>query len=315
LKQKEAERPKREAEVRRNEGTAERKHKGYQEIIAARPAPDLATLAARAAPEVSGDDATESFWDLLKLRETKDPKAVPTLEKVLIENIPTTRIHGFAAAQALSAIGTPEALQILDRNILTSHIRAQLANNYTSHWEMKEPLRSQFIDKYLLKNLSNDLVIELTQERVPNASPGMLCLTLTFRNMSDAPFHFVEPHDSNDLLFVRDQSGQIIPDSSALKTHRHRNSQIVELKGGNAFRCALTLKISGDSDSVTVVDVAETGQHFEMTERSPKFLVMFEAQPLLPEQRKLMKVDENWPWWTGRAVSKWIAVDLNAAAK
>src|SRR5262245_49763245 len=56
------------------------------EILAARPAPDLASLARRSAPTVRGPDATDSFWDLLKVREIAYPKAVPVLEEILVEN-------------------------------------------------------------------------------------------------------------------------------------------------------------------------------------------------------------------------------------
>src|SRR5579871_5241931 len=90
----------------------------YQEILAARAVPDLDQLVERCSPDLRGPDATESFWDLLKLREIADPKAVPVLEKVLAENLPTTRIHGFAAAQALFCIGTPEAHKILKQHLL-----------------------------------------------------------------------------------------------------------------------------------------------------------------------------------------------------
>src|SRR5262249_47393320 len=116
----------------------------YQEIVAARPAPDLTRLVERCSPDLRGPDATESFWDLLKLPEAPHPKAVPVLEKVLVENLPTTRIHGFAAAQTLFSIGTPEAHKILKQHLLTEGARAELAVMYTSHWEMREPRRSRF---------------------------------------------------------------------------------------------------------------------------------------------------------------------------
>ena len=113
--------------------------KTYTAILATRPAPDVATLARRSSPKVAGEQAQESFWDLLKLRNVPDPKAVPALEQVLRENLPTTRIHGYAAAEALFCTGTPEALAALDRAIAGPNYRTDLAIMYAFHWEMPPP--------------------------------------------------------------------------------------------------------------------------------------------------------------------------------
>lgn len=43
----------------------------YREILAAREAPNLETLVKRSSPQVMGEDASESSWDLLKLRRSK----------------------------------------------------------------------------------------------------------------------------------------------------------------------------------------------------------------------------------------------------
>ena len=38
--------------------------------------------------------------------------------------------------------------------------------------------------------------------------------------------------------------------------------------------------------------------------------VTLEAAPLTDEQRTILKVDQNWKWWTGRAVSKSLSINM-----
>lgn len=284
------------------------KRQTFQEIITARSTPNLTTLAARSSPDTQGQPAEESFWDLLKLRETKDPNAVAALQKTLAENILTTRIHGFAAAQALFAIGTPDALQVLDKDFLTSTVQAHLAIRYTAHWEMKEPQRSQFINKYLLTNMAKDLVVEVKQDDQAT-KPGQAKLVATARNTSEAAYNMLELKGSFELLYARDQAGRMIFDSAPLRIHGPRAGKKIELKPGQTDSMELTLNVTNDGQKY-VVEVPETGHRYETTDPQIEFLVIKESQPLLPEQRKFMNVNETWPWWTGRAVSKPVEVDL-----
>jgi len=295
-----------------------------QEILAARPAPDLTQLVARCSPDLRSPDSTESFRDLLKLREIGDPKTVPVLEKVLVENLPTTRIHGFAATQALFCIGTPEAHKILARHLSAEGFHAELAIMYTSHWEMPEPRRSRFIEQYLLKNLSRSLVVKVEQVPLPkSASPeppkGRLDMVVILRNASQDTFHILDRRDfPGELLYLRDARGQFIP------RIRHRSAclgppKYIELKPGQTHRVKVTIELAGvkigdqvrEASARLTAEVQESGHRFEIS--SPgrfQLLAMFEAAPLTEEQRKYLKVDETWKWWTGRSVSDPVAVDL-----
>lgn len=293
---------------------ASQKPKTFHEALAVRSAPDLTTLTQRSSPKTSGDDASESFLDLLKLRETPNASALPVLEKILVENRPTTRIHGFAAAQALFAIGTPEAHQILSRNELST----RLAVDYTSHWEMREPLRSRYIERYLLKNLSKDLVVEL--ERTPETpqSKGFLNLDVVFRNASDAPF-FIQTHDfAGDMLHLRDSTGQFLRSVHPRHTCPEP-SKTIELKPGQTHRLRATIEVAAiaaqkrmpRTSEKPTADVRESDQ-LSNVNAPGRFdvLALFEAAPLTNEQRTFLKLEPNWKWWTGRAVSKPLSIDI-----
>ncbi|MFM9960868.1 MAG: hypothetical protein ACKV2Q_06545 [Planctomycetaceae bacterium] len=286
----------------------------FQETLAARPAPDLTTLVRRSSPTTRGDDASESFLDLLKLRETPNASAVPLLEKILVENRPTTRIHGFAAAQALFAIGTPEAHQILARNDLST----RLAVDYTSHWEMREPLRSRYIERHLLNNVAKDLVVELEQTPAIPQSGGRLNLDIIFRNVSDTAF-FIHNHDfPGDMLHLRDATGQFMPRIHG-RTMCKEQSKNIELKPGQTHRLHVTIDVAATdtqkrqprTTGTLTADVRESGHYFSVNAPGKfEVLALFEAVPLTDEQRTFLKVDQNWKWWTGRAVSKPLSIQI-----
>ena len=293
----------------------------YQDIIAARPAPDLTTLARRSSPKTQGEEATESFWDLLKLRETPDAKAVPVLEKILVENGPTTRIHGFAAAEALFCIGTAEAHRILARY---EPADARLAVDYTSHWEMKEPLRSRYIERYLLKNLSKSLVVEVEQVAAPTQPDGRVNLVVSFRNSSDEAFHILDNSRDfpGDMLFLRDAAGQY-PSRIHGRTMCKGQQGYIELKPGQVHRVNATIDVTAADDQKKVprttgkliANVPEAGHFFDIaTPGRFEILALFEAVPLTDEGRTFLKVDRDWKWWTGRAVSKPLSIDIGRSA-
>jgi hypothetical protein len=183
------------------------KHTTYREILAERPAPDSSRLVERSAPSVKGTDATESFWDILKLRETGDKGAIPVLEKILLENLGTTRIHEFAAAQALFCIDSVGTSNLLWRHLLTDRYQAGLAFGYTGHWEMREPQRSRFIERYLLQGVSTNLLLELTAQVATNL--GRVDFVLTLRNSSERALQVQSPAQYlGKHLFFRDAQGK-----------------------------------------------------------------------------------------------------------
>jgi hypothetical protein len=313
--------PVRGAEGDRAGGTVG-KRQTYQEILGARAAPDLSKLVERSSPERRGSDAAEAFLDILKIRETAESEAVPILDKILVENLPTTRIHGFAAAQALFCIGTPAAHQILSRHLLVDEYHVNLAIGYTSHWEMREPLRSRFMALYLLTNVSTNLVLELDEARVPSPPKGRLRLHLTLRNAGSESLQVPDPSgDPGALLFLRDAKGRFIPREAHMVDYGPRSAKYVELKPGQAHNVTVTMDVSParrggpapDSPGNWSVVVQGSGRCFDL-EGPGRFdiLAMLHAPPLNEAQKKGLKVGETWKGWTGRAASKPISVDIAA---
>lgn len=292
----------------------------FAEIIDKRPLPDLNTLAKRCVPELIGPDATESFYDLLKLREAGDAKAVPVLERILLDNLRSTRIHGFAAAQALFCIGSAEAHQALTRHLSNPHHRTGMAVNYTFHWEMTEPNRTRFISQYLLTNLASNLAIRLEELPAPPANPERVAFKLVLRNTSDKPFHIQEPQVYlGSLLYFQNAQENFVRYVRGRMTldYQPPMTKWVELPPGGTrdYTIAGTVKAADPQeaaprwvadDSSAVLDMRDC--LFDIGQPGP-FVVraLFEATPLNEWQRKQVTFDNA---WVGRAVSPAIKVTL-----
>lgn len=136
---------------------------------------------------VQGDTKEKGFWALLKLREAGDAKAVPVLEKVLVDNLKSTRIHGFAAAQALFRIGTPEAHRILAKYLLTRDYRVPWGIKYAFSWEMKPAQRDAFIERYHLRSTGKELAASLQAKPREKGGQPDIELTVTLKNQTDEP--------------------------------------------------------------------------------------------------------------------------------
>ncbi len=133
----------------------------FQQILAKRDLPQIEGLAQRASPDQKGETATESCLDLLKLRDEPAAAAVPELAKILAAHENSTRIHRFAAAQALFTAGGDRATRLLEKHLLAPDYPANPAVTYAAHWAMAEPARSRFIETYLLRDLDEDLGVSV----------------------------------------------------------------------------------------------------------------------------------------------------------
>lgn len=295
------------------------KHQTFQEMIAARPVPDLTKLVERSSPDNRTPDAMESFLDLLKLREKPDPKASSVLEQVLIENGTSTRIHRFAAAQALFAIGTPKAHEVLKRYLLVEDAHAELAIGYTAYWQMKEPLRSQFIDLYLLSDVPNGLSAELKQVPAANFSGTRFNLVVILKNESKQGIQFLDPQDfPGRLLHLRDAEGQFVPGDS-LRTNCKPKNDLISLQPGQSHVVEMTVEILDGKSPASryrnpgaslTVQVVQSGHCFEINPARFEFVAMFEVSPIEDEARRPLKLDETSKWWSARTISKPLKVKL-----
>lgn len=294
----------------------------FGELVEARPIPDLARLAERSSPTYGSKDATEAFYDILKLREVGDAKAAGVLEQILAENVNTRRIHGYAAAQALFCIGTPEAHKALAKYLLTNTYKAQLGIRYTSYWQMNQSKRTPFIERYHLVNLSKDLELKLdavksdvTAESSEAAS--QFDFTLTLRNISNKAFRIqdVQVYQASMLYFQSEAGGFVCGELTAL--FKMGPPQWVELKTGASHRYNIQLHIryleeqehGGSELSKDANLVAETADfRFILKNTGPfKVYAMFEQQPPAEAQINQLKLDNP---WSGRAVSDPVAIDI-----
>ena len=85
------------------------KARTFRQVLTTRPAPRLDDLAERAAPERQGDVASESFWDLLKLRD--NPRRRPALQRSSTPTPAPNRIHRFASPSLRSIAPTKPSRQ------------------------------------------------------------------------------------------------------------------------------------------------------------------------------------------------------------
>lgn len=203
---------------RTNEVPARVVPKPFLQIIRARPSPDIPQLLARCKNSQTTRDA---LFDILKLRESRDPAAAPVLTQILSEFHPGWTYND-AAAEALYAIGTPEAHAALSELLVTKFAvpknPAQARPYFTtgggqfdfaSYWEMQEPLRSRFIAQYVLTNVSTDLVVDVIYKSLSNAPFGQLEFQIGFSNTTQKPLILPDfaPLLLRTMLYLRRSDG------------------------------------------------------------------------------------------------------------
>jgi hypothetical protein len=313
----------------------------YRQIIARRQAPQLEGLARRASPDQQGEMATESFWDLLKLRDQPVAAAEGAAElvKILAAHEDSTRIHRFAAAQALFAIGDHDATRALEKHLLSPLYPAHLAVTYSSHWEMAEPQRSQFIEKYLLRDLADDLGVSVHARwsdgeaakgaaRAADKDNGKkLLVKVTLVNASQRVLAVLVEHQYQTMaLHLRGPSGMFVPQSH-LVVYGPDPGRFVRLRPGEStsFDVALEMKAYDATLAKTHKFMRNAGAikaflkspdtGFALSEFGRYELsAMIVRMPLVDEQKKSIRerqgIDPS-EVWTGRAVSKPVEVEFH----
>ncbi|MHC4478227.1 MAG: hypothetical protein ACYTEL_21525 [Planctomycetota bacterium] len=299
------------------EGTSSQPSTGYRELIARRPDPDLARLAERSSPGYKGEDTGESFYDILKLRDIGDTKAVAVLERILVDHTDSTRIHGFAAAQALFCIDTPQAHKILAKHLLTSQYNTSLAIDYTFHWEMPEPQRSRFIEQYHLQNLSKDLALELTAKPQQAKGGQRIDFTLVLRNVSDKAYRVPDRQVYlGQMLYFQDQNGLFAGTESTVLYYIDP-TKWVQLAPGDSHKYDIAVRIKAVAQlknryrslSKDASLVADTFDMMFDIKKAGRFNVyaMIEQAPFTQAQIGHWGFDNP---WSGRAVSKPVTVEI-----
>ncbi len=147
--------------------------------IAARPHPDLATLAARARKGSEG-----AFEDVLRLRQGGGADAVPALIEILETQPSPTGICGMAAAQALFRIGGEAADAKLRATLGGDVYPWESAVNYAFHWRMEDGLRDRFFAEYLVRSTNAAVTARLACDRVRAKRGEDVTFTLTLTNVT-----------------------------------------------------------------------------------------------------------------------------------
>lgn len=151
----------------------------WLERIAARPLPDLATLAER-----SHRGAEGAFEDVLKLRQDGAADAVPALIEILDTQASPTRIEGLAAAQALFRIGGEEAHARLRATLGGDAYPWEIAVDCAFRWHMEGGLRDRFFARYLLRPTNAALKARLTCDRGRARRGEDVTFTLALANVT-----------------------------------------------------------------------------------------------------------------------------------
>ncbi|HUS46985.1 MAG TPA: efflux RND transporter permease subunit, partial [Phycisphaerae bacterium] len=283
-----------------------------REILAARPSPDISTIAERSEPNRTGPQTTEAFYDLLKLREGRDANAVPALQEILKGGHPRWRIHAYAAAQALFCIDTPGAHKALAGQLRGGRYPAKRGIDYAFSWQMPKPQRSRFIERYHLTDDSKGLAVELEANTLPRE--GRIDFTVTLRNVSAKAFHLANPKVYlGEMLCFRSADGRYVPSQRTAYPY-DMAPKWVQLKPGEEFQHRISAQLrpgiggKGDTrmpaDAAVVLDTRDTRHRVGKPGRFDVF-AMFESPVLTPEQSKTLKIDNA---WSGRAVSKPVQV-------
>lgn len=301
-----------------NSSKNSRRAETFTEIITAHPKPDLTDLVDRCKPGVDWEVSRLSFYDLLKLRIVGNSDAVNVLEQVMEDNLFETRIHGFAAAEALFCIDTESAHNVLKKYLYDPRYRSGLGADYTFHWDMLEPKRSEFIRQYHLKNLSKDLKLELVSD-VKRVNTGQeVELTLTVHNVSKEPFRILD-HIAGygENIYFRNADGLFARRMRTATQCYKMSAKWLEMKPADQREYKIKLAVLRVSDmkykSRYIPENARIylrAPFFDFYINQPgKFEIyaMFEAQPLQPEHKKKPGFDNK---WKGLAVAKSITIEI-----
>jgi hypothetical protein len=295
------------------------KQSEFMKLVEARPAPDLETLAERSSPENDNDPNTtiEAFYDILKLRDIGDNKAVPVLEQIIKDDNYRGRIQSYAAAQALFCIGTPEANKVLSQYLLTPKYNASMGIRYIFAYEMDKTKQKGFIEQYHLKNLSKDMEIKLSAEKNKDENGQKQKLTITLTNISKDSFQIRDKQVYlADMIFLQSKNGEFIQWFQPVM-YNMPMPKWIELTSGKSLQYNISLAVKpkgkqkllyfGKNDHPIIF--LESNDMICGLEKPGefKFYAIVEQEPLSKESLDYWKLDNP---WIGRAVSEPVTVKI-----
>ena len=258
-------------------------------------------------------EGSERFKALLELRDRPDPKAVNALEKVLADHVGSTRIHRFAAAQALFCIDTKEAHDILSKYLLTDEYPVDMGIKYTFHWDMAPAKRDAFIKRYHLQATRKDLNVSVDVLSVEDKGPWSGEFVITIKNTSDQPLRVNKPQFYlGMMLLLEDADGHFI---RRMETVRYKMPPVTEkdypmLAPGQHLGLRLKGKLEPNASGQWVLDCKDV-EHF--IGKPGKFRVYL-VYAITPGSAKLQTDQyDPPPVWSGRIVSEPVEIKILAA--
>ena len=148
---------------------------------------------------------------------------------------------------------------------------------------------------------------------------GRVNLVITIRNASNEAFHVLDQKTfPGEMLFLNDAKGQYLP-RIRRGTMCKDQSEIIELKPGQPHSVNVTVDVAAidpekrptTANAELRATIVESGHYCNITAPGRvEVLALFEAEPLTDERRQFLKVDQDWKWWTGRAVSKPLSIHI-----
>ncbi len=299
----------------------------FTDIINTHRLGNISDLAERSQPGANSEILKLSFYDILKIRSLAIAHKIPEpdliikqLSQVIDENNFDTRIHRFAAEQALFCINTPKALDILKKNTHDSRHNSSLAINYTSHWEMPEPQRSCLISKYYAVNLSDSIQVTLNTKPGPDYFDNSISIVATIKNISDNVVNYVnDDAPLGNKLYFKNSYG-LYTNKIQLSHKDFPYPKVVKLLPGDSFKLETTLLILVPKPQHNIYDkylkgnklwVTEDPWNAFLVEKPGKFEIaaVFEYFPNKSEW--LIKTLGTDDFWTGQAVSQPINITLD----
>ncbi|MDJ0973211.1 MAG: hypothetical protein QNJ98_01965 [Planctomycetota bacterium] len=171
------------------------------------PPPDYDALIERASPGAK-DEGQRAFRELLALRDSPDPRAVPALIEILRRHEGDGRTHRYAAALALCASDDPKAHAALERHVMLPTFYGRNAYRYTFHWESPGAVRDRFLSRYVLRTANRAPSLELRTIDLEGLGPAEFGFEVTIRNDTDAAMVMMHPAShANEMLVFRSLAG------------------------------------------------------------------------------------------------------------
>jgi hypothetical protein len=172
--------------------------------------PERTRVLASLEERIQRGDWRTVFPDLIALRDRPILDAVPLLARVMSHERGATRIFRYAAAQALCAIGTQQATQVLEEEASRADFDGRPAFDFAFHWDMEPKLRDLFLTRYVLRDAGEAPRLVLRLAGSDAADRRRLEFDLDLSNDSERVMEVMDPgRRGGEVLVFRHVDGRV----------------------------------------------------------------------------------------------------------